>query len=958
MDTIKILNYQGNKSSLMPFISKHLKKYISNDDKICDIFSGSGTVGAFLKNNYDIVANDAELYSYIISSALLNTPTCIELKNLKNIFTQKYNLNLKNLLKLQEEYVAEERFFLEKKDNLSLVDLYSKIPTIWNKNNTHLSASFLREKNHYNLFLYYYAGTYFSIEQSINIDCVIKSIHEINQHNDVLWSCLFYAMSEIVFSKDGHMAQPLNIIKNPSRHLKQRTKKLTYFFYKKLDEFIEKSPHTMNKRKYNIYNSDIIDLLNNNSFCNQKIKLIYADPPYTDMQYSRYYHLLNVAAQYNYPNPTIIHGKYTKGLYTEGRNQSKLSKKSTAKDVLQKLFEFCYEHKIILALSYAYPKNKNNQKTDRYTISIEELVNMAKKIFGVKKVQIEQKNYEHANHRNSNTKEVYEYLILCGQEIHKSNYDLIKLKKELKNLIPTSKNPIYNTHLYWSQKSYNVIDYLIEHLSKENDIIFDPFMGSGVTILEAIQDKYNRAAIGCDINEMPKFIIESIINNIPKNNLKELFNDFNLKLKELEFYYDTKCSICGNTGYISKVVFNKPIRTENKFIIKAINYTCPICGKSTKEPDENDYFNFCNVRCTSYVPNKKLIQNSKIAVGESDTISDLFTPRNFSILNELILYINNSKYKQILRYLLMSIIHLAKITDTHSNSQWPLWIPKLNCVEKNIIELLRKKIKTLITCKSYVLSNYSNSKLVNTFNELEKNSALIFTKGSQYITSKEIPNNSVSLIITDPPYMDQVLYSEYMQLYQPFTKLNFNLKDEIIVSSANERKRTKAEYFYLLNEVFSICKNKLKENHLMCLFFHDSNLEVWVQLINILERNGFKFISQEHIKKSKTIKNILSPKKSLSGDALLFFENTRKKLPKPTTSLTSYEIKYNVYLEAKKLLEQYGDLSTPELYDMGIMEMLIENGWLAQLSIKYKTLVDIFNEYFIWKGECGKWHLP
>ena len=132
MDTIKILNYQGNKSSLMPFISKHLKKYISNDDKICDIFSGSGTVGAFLKNNYDIVANDAELYSYIISSALLNTPTCIELKNLKNIFTQKYNLNLKNLLKLQEEYVAEERFFLEKKDNLSLVDLYSKIPTIWN----------------------------------------------------------------------------------------------------------------------------------------------------------------------------------------------------------------------------------------------------------------------------------------------------------------------------------------------------------------------------------------------------------------------------------------------------------------------------------------------------------------------------------------------------------------------------------------------------------------------------------------------------------------------------------------------------------------------------------------------------------------------------------------------------------------------------------------------------------
>ena len=66
MITIKILNYQGNKSSLMPFISKNIRKYISPGEKICDIFSGSGSVGAFLKQDYPVVANDAELYSYII----------------------------------------------------------------------------------------------------------------------------------------------------------------------------------------------------------------------------------------------------------------------------------------------------------------------------------------------------------------------------------------------------------------------------------------------------------------------------------------------------------------------------------------------------------------------------------------------------------------------------------------------------------------------------------------------------------------------------------------------------------------------------------------------------------------------------------------------------------------------------------------------------------------------------
>lgn len=957
MNTIKILNYQGNKTSLMPFIEKNLEKYINDGDTICDIFSGSCSVGASLKKKYDIIANDAELYSYIISSALLNTPNTNELVSLRDFFIMQFDLNIKPLLAAEEENVAKERFFLTNADNESLINLYSNFPTIWNEIDSKVTPEILRNKNKYNLFLYYFSGTYFGIEQSINIDCVIKTIHEINGNADVLWSCLFYAMSEIVFSKDGHMAQPLNIEKNHSRHIKQRTKKLMDLFYKKLDEFIYKSKTSNSQKKHSIYNEDVLSLLNNDSFRKQNIKLIYADPPYTDMQYSRYYHLLNVAAQYNYPLPTIINGKYTKGLYTEGRNQSNLSKRSTAKESLEKLFIFCKQNNIILALSYAYPKNIKNQKTNRYTVSIEELVNMAKDIFGSKKVQIERESYKHANHRNSKTKEVYEYLILCGQELHKSDYDLIKIKKELSEITPTSKNPIYNTHLYWSQKSYNVIDCLIQNLSKENDIIFDPFMGSGVTVLEAVQNKYGRAAIGCDINEMPRFIVENIIQNIQNSDLENIFRNLEKKLVKLEHYYSTKCPKCNHEAYITKVVFDKPIRTVNNFSIKAISYNCPKCGKCNKEPTNEDYQKFSIIDRINCVPNQRLMQNSKIAVGESDTISDLFTPRNYAVLNEIVSYINVSNNKDILNYLLMSVLHLSKITDTHSNSQWPLWIPKFNCVEKNIIELLRKRMKSLLSCKEYILNNYSNSNIVSSFNVLKANKALILTKGSQYITTQEIPDDSVSLIITDPPYMDQVLYSEYMQLYKPFIGLSYNLEDEIVVSPANERKRSKEEYFTLLNEVFEMCKNKLKENHIMCLFFHDSNLEVWVELINSLEENGFKFISQEHIKKSKTVKNILSPKKSLSGDAILFFENTRYKLPKPTTSLSSDEIKHYVYLEAKKLLEKYGDLSTPELYDMGIMEMLIENGWLYQLSKKCKTLVDIFDEHFIWKRECGKWHL-
>ena len=238
---------------------------------------------------------------------------------------------------------------------------------------------------------------------------------------------------------------------------------------------------------------------------------------------------------------------------------------------------------------------------------------------------------------------------------------------------------------------------------------------------------------------MPKFIVENIIKNIQNSDLENIFRNFEKKLVEIEHYYSTKCSKCNHEAYITKVVFDKPIRTVNDFSIKAISYNCPKCGKCNKEPTNEDYQKFSIIDKINCVPNQRLMQNSKIAVGKSDTISDLFTPRNYAILNEIVSYINASNNKDILNYLLMSVLHLSKITDTHSNSQWPLWIPKLNCVEKNIIELLRKRMKSLLSCKEYILNNYSNSNIVNNFNALKANKALILTKGSQYITTQEIP---------------------------------------------------------------------------------------------------------------------------------------------------------------------------------------------------------------------------
>lgn len=958
MENFTILNYQGSKNNLHNFIYQNLEPYIQDGKAILDIFSGSGAVSNMFRDNYQIYANDAEYYASIIADTILNQPDLSNTVNFLSSFDTLFAKTEKNLAQPIMSFITVEQDYLKNKNFSMLKKLYDQYPTVWNNNyseivNAKLTVNNIKAKNDYYLFVTYYAGSYFGIEQSLEIDTIIKCIHaQDKSFQHALFACLFFAMKESVFSKDGHMAQPLNPEKNQSRLFLQREKKIYELFTKKFKEY-----STIHLSKFSgknkVFNNNFTDLFTTNEFSN--VGLVYADPPYTDMQYSRYYHLLNVAAKYEYPELTKTNAGYTKGLYTEGRYQSKLSQRGSAKKQLEILISYCSTAKVNLALSYAYPENIKTQATDRYTISIDDLILLAQKYYGTSRVNIVTQSYNHANHRNSSQKKVLEYLILCGDK-NINRFNIENLKSRLSHIVPSKNNPMYNSHMYWSQKSYNVCDELISSLSSPGDIIFDPFLGSGVTTLEAISSTLNRKSIGCDVNDMPIYISKTLLslNNI--NDITKTLNDFITKIEPLNSYYYTNCPYCNSKGIISKVIFDKPIRTGSEYIIKTINYSCACTKKGIKNGDSDDLKNLTKSTTLKNITATALLYNSKIAVTEHDDIKNIFTGRNLSVLDEILSIINAypEAYQNILKYILMSILHLCKITDKHSNSQWPLWIPKTDCVEKNIVDIYTKKIKKFFTVIPFMAKNYGNSKLVSSFSDLSDNTCFLMKKGSQLITDEDIPSNSIDLIITDPPYLEQVLYSEYMQLYKPFLNLDYNLEDEIIVSSAPSRNKNRDNYFNLLEQVFHMCSKKLKYNHYFCLYFHDSNLNVWDKLISILEENCFRFVSQMHIEKTVTLKNIISPKKSLNGDSILVFVKDSAPIIHHATEDIS-EIEYNIIRQSKYMVKQYSSLSTPELYDNGLMEVLIQNGWLHELANKYSSLVTIFEKHLKWNTTTSKW---
>lgn len=522
--------------------------------------------------------------------------------------------------------------------------------------------------------------------------------------------------------------------------------------------------------------------------------------------------------------------------------------------------------------------------------------------------------------------------------------DVEKVRRRIRKITPSKNNPMYNSHMYWSQKPYNICDILIEELSEKGDIVFDPFMGSGVTILEAVKSSSKRAAIGCEINEAPLSIVKTLLKKYDLKEYKTISEEIISRIQRLNKYYETTCNVCGTVSTISTVLFDLENRDAVP-VIKEIRYVCPKCKRQIKTADKSDFDKQNRPYKIRNIKKFQLKENSKLAVYKGETIDQIFTKRNYKVLDEIVGIINEyENYKDVLNYILMSILHLCKITDTHSNSQWPLWIPKKDCIEKNVVDILCKKIKKFEDTIVYLNREYRESTNVK-----------LLHKGSQHITADDIDDESISLIITDPPYLGQVAYSEYMQLYKPFINMEFNLKDEIIVTTTPDRKISNEEYFSLLDSVFEICDKKMKMGGFFCMYFHDSNLNVWNELIKSMADHHFKYLCQEHINKTVTLKNIISPKKSLSGDALLFFEKQRFRYKDVDPSETIDEIERNVISEITKTVKIKGALSTPELYDGGLIEYLVYNGWLGEMAKKYKTLVELFEKCLDWDVDSNKW---
>lgn len=355
-----VVKYMGSKTDVLDLIERGFNFLQRDYENVCDLFAGSATLSAALRNQVRVISNDIQSYSSVFASTYLSNydwDDYPEIEEVCNSAFQRFaNFNeyfsqYAGRFSYDRDFTVEELNVLEEEQReLINIDGWDKF-------------------DDYYLFVKNYSGTYWSYEQCIWIDsfrCIIDQYKGDRAYFNLLLTCLIYAMAYNSQST-GHYAQ-YRIPENDSSKediLIYRRKSVTDFFIRKYNELKE---FLQEPNRYDFETSFLKDVE-----CLEMIperSLVYADPPYCFVHYSRFYHVIETVVRYDYPDV-----KY-KGRYRTDRYQSNYCIKTEVAEAFCKMFEEVRKKHSDLILSYT------NSKTN--TINFEKLLKICCEKFNPK----------------------------------------------------------------------------------------------------------------------------------------------------------------------------------------------------------------------------------------------------------------------------------------------------------------------------------------------------------------------------------------------------------------------------------------------------------------------------------------------------------------------------------------------------------------------------------------------
>jgi adenine-specific DNA methylase len=420
----KPLQYLGAKNRVINSIINESSKHIYQG-YVLDLFSGSSIVSqAFSNNGIKVISNDVQKFSGIISNTFLKIDFDIKDLDISPEILFKNDIFDEEFFQIYKYYIEQEELFLNDKNTNDLLKLYENFPLLWNdvKSKTlKINEIISKLALHINepafdiapLFTTLYAGTYFGILQSIKIDIFRNRIEDLARANKIsTWqynlflTSLISVISKIVNSAGKHFAQPIkfeNIIKNElleSRLFKNRLIDIDTLLSETISQNLDKIKTNITPTSNLVLSMSMESIIQKTDKL-PSIDLIYADPPYTAQQYSRFYHIPEILIDYKVPELQIHRGKTTTGIYPENKFKSRFCSVSKAPDAFTDLFNLTKKTDSTLVLSYS--ESKSNETGNKRMITLNKLRILKEKIIPNYTMQIIELDLKYKQHNNQDS---------------------------------------------------------------------------------------------------------------------------------------------------------------------------------------------------------------------------------------------------------------------------------------------------------------------------------------------------------------------------------------------------------------------------------------------------------------------------------------------------------------------------------------------------------------------------
>lgn len=406
------VQYLGSKLRALDFITQQIAEKSPLGGTVWDPFTGSTVVAqAIAACGFRVAATDALCSSALFATALLgvNRSDAIDISAADVIEEVSHGSHPANRATLWSSWLQLEEEALARNDGHLLLEISASLPQRWRLPKEATEPALLshfhsvnraaeqREYTRDGLISATYAGTYFGLAQSLRIEQIRAAIETLHQARRITsWqraaciTALCGAASSASYSAGKHFAQPHRIRSDKDltfharRILSDRAIDIDAAFRSNIIRIAASARpglegHTA--RRLRTEDVTAAELVKN------RVQAVYADPPYTAQQYSRFYHVLEVISDGRPSNLQTVRGAITRGLYPDDKYLSPFCSRKNAPAAFEHLIGLARAADANTYLSYS--ASSSGSTGNARTVTLDWLESRMKAAYGSRRVHTE-----------------------------------------------------------------------------------------------------------------------------------------------------------------------------------------------------------------------------------------------------------------------------------------------------------------------------------------------------------------------------------------------------------------------------------------------------------------------------------------------------------------------------------------------------------------------------------------